>query len=1641
MRYLNLLIIILTLSSFQLIFSLKCGDEQIDNCEICSTVDGEIGTCAKCKDNYFQFLYNYMCLPCDHKIYGDVGCQGNCKRVNNIFKCDEFGCKEGFYSLDKSVCWNCGYASPYCSKCSNLPPEGTDPESTEQRIFKCNECIDKNYRVFQNDGRCHQCYKQYCSECHFYDESSNSICDKCFYDYYLSGGNCKPCNHYPIEGGYCRQCTDNENDFNNIFCYCNETFYQSSPRECTKCPIGCYNCVYDERLNGPRCLSCWSNFNFNNRGTCTYCGFGCAHCSIYSNNSPFCYMCKAGYRLIDGKCLNCPSDCQTCHYDESEEGFICDKCFYNSVMDENKNCVHCPEHCSSCIYDINNNLKCTSCNSYYNYNSPNIYYALDANSQCQLCPTVCKDCLWIQSKEDFGCIDCYTGYALKNNECLECPTIPELGNGCELCSYDQTQNKYKCYRCINADYTNVTNSYECIPNTEPSNTQLYGCLLGTKNMASNKYECYKCKSEFIPILNDKNCRLPSDAGLNSLCKEAINIGTETNPIYSCINCINSFYTNVTDYRGASDCYQRINDLILCQKAYKDETGNIQCTKCINNFQFIFSNVYNKNICNENCANDEFKKNNYCFKCDDARFGNPGCVVTSGCEYISSNDQLNCNECKVGYYEYTHGQCFPCREGSSACLECHLNSAINKFECDKCIDGYFVNDEKKCQIITCDVHPEVTPGCIICSDKLNEYRAKKKCQSCKEGYFKTKDDSCVRCKANTNGGPACELCGYELNSNGLETDNIICKHCPGGFITSEGKCYKCQDELEDGCQNCTLKVDNIAQKEKLICTNCKNNYILSKNNHCIHSNSYIYKIPHCAGQKDYVEKNIINNNINNTLDEYGLDTQNTNNNIIKYEYIVHSDCYSCKEGYDLKNNSCVTANISNCSLSSLFLENQDDISKEEGYFPKDTYEKYYKCYSLCRESKYSKYVDISYYYEITEQVKVYNKKKNNYTNYFNDAEKPREKEIIESFEMKTFVYELYIDSLFKEWERNKNNSQIMNIISKGYLCIDNLGKGGIFSPENLRKCRRAKYFGNNDTYECVECVDDYALDDDTKICKQSIKVSMNLRPGFSNCYVNNIGNDSDPIYSCYKCYKSDDLLITSDTGAKFCESKSGELAGCSEVYADTTYLNNIYNCTYCDIGYISYYNIFFEKIICQNIQYKPDKIREIDSTIFDPDNVEHVNATINGTCENNKLFTPDGKYCYACNNRTVGMVGCKGKCTFDLKKNITLKCEEGKCKTGFLEKAKGVCEPCDTINDGCIECHYENNYLEGYYGFKRKRRFSCDQCDNGYLISEDGTCHHCSTLGFDHCKNCGVDKEHDNEIICVECQLGYFTNDQGKCIKCNNNEIRGKDNTCISCEDIDNGGIEGCSSCNNVNNIPQCNICKEGFILSKNNYTCLRISSNADLEELPHCQLAFLNGNNRYECAKCDSGYALLEEDNQIKCFNKEFMDAINFDLCEIFTNIGTDDIPIYSCVKCRKDENGGRYTGDALIRITYLENSTAICHARNNYEFLNNCTEVTHFVLNNENKYNCTECIEDNKLYYHKDTNINTCKYKFYEKQCVVKYCKECMPGNNYFCSICLPADYAVNPLTGGCERKMETAPEVYFKDIFRYQTNQYKQI
>ena len=65
----------------------------------------------------------------------------------------------------------------------------------------------------------------------------------------------------------------------------------------------------------------------------------------------------------------------------------------------------------------------------------------------------------------------------------------------------------------------------------------------------------------------------------------------------------------------------------------------------------------------------------------------------------------------------------------------------------------------------------------------------------------------------------------------------------------------------------------------------------------------------------------------------------------------------------------------------------------------------------------------------------------------------------------------------------------------------------------------------------------------------------------------------------------------------------------------------------------------------------------------------------------------------------------------------------------------------------------------------------------------------------------------------------------------------------------------------------------------------------------------------------------------------------------------------------------------------------------------------------------------------------------FYSKKCIVKNCKTCKYGNNYFCSQCLLDNYEVNSATGSCVKKLPKAPAISWKDIYRLSFNSTAQL
>ena len=1558
--------ILTTLLSFS--FNLKCGEEEIDHCLECGKGENST-TCIKCEDKHFLFFNNLLCLPCDHEYYGQKGCEGNCdgskyKEERRVL-CEEDKCKKGYYYV-KGECVVCTKLIDGCFDCSF-------DDDKNKKI--CNECISKEFKLNKDFNLCDRCSKENCLKCHFNEDYTSTLCDECKEGYYVNSDNtCSQCKNVAIPNGNCKICSDNEQDINSKIYSCNQ-YYVLVGTNCIKCPDNCPYCEYNEVKKETECTRCKENYIINPNRKCTYCGENCEFCKLNENSEPICLFCNSKYFLSEGKCLNCPNNCQKCKIAE------------------------------------NNQIKCVDCNK---------KYAL-LDGECKECPTGCSDCEYNKVYDRKDCKECNYNYALnKENQCESCSSIIEIGGeACESCGYNELSNKFECYNCKGYDsYAYINNKYQCLSNSDSSQLNLYGCVKANYNEKENKYECTKCKDYYIPIINEKICKYPSEISLSDFCLRAEKVELESGFKYSCIECENP-YKKTKKLNNITDCIFSYN-LDYCSNGEKDLNDIAICTECVKNAQFNKK----KNVCQ--CNSDSFSiDENDCYKCDNEMGKNPGCDASEGCEYNDQDQFVSCKKCKSDYALYDKGICNSCSEIISNCNKCHLDKILDKLICDSCIDNYIINTKENiCRLNSCYEYANIMPGCIICDDKLDEYMPKNKCQSCKPGYFKTKDESCIYCSSEKYGGTGCYECTYGKDENGQETENIVCKKCSSAYqaLSSDGKCFNCQVDLNYGCQYCKFINNEIDNTEKLICTQCYYQYYLNSEGICINYSPQLKKIPYCSEYEYKIGNNIFK--YNNNEDEF-LYSSSYNINITKVDDQINTECKKCENGYYLNDyGKCIILTIEDCSLVSI-IQN----------FP----QRYTECKTFCDQKSYC-YVDYV--------IKNYGKESNN------DLIKANMSEIFEKNKGKKNLFSLLDDN-------------IKSIIIDNKLCLSNSGKGSNEDSINLRKCLRSEYNIVNNSYICTKCINGYFLDYKTKTCKQNIENEGNY-----NCEIDNIGSSLNPKYSCKKCYNENDILVTIEDGVKLCLEAKGELENCKEATADTTYVKNLYNCTSCSDNYIPYYSKFYGRMICQNIYGEIEEEKNISLENFNPEDSKEGR-----NCLNN-CFTPDGSHYYDCNDEVVGMIGCEGPCEFSLKKNNTIECK-GTCQSeenDIFEISKGICEACNIVNEGCFECHYENEYPNDYFGIKRKRRFVCDTCDSKYIMSKFSKCLFCSNL-LPNCEECENDKENNGEIKCIKCSEGFYLDDNGNCLDCKENQFQGNNGKCVNCDNTNEGGILGCSLCKKSNNEVICKLCKLGYILIKNMNICIQMSSNNELKKFGFCeQLTF--DNNKYYCSKCKFQFSLIKEDNQNKCkyipslfdyfysyYNDkkltmtkkmlplQFYKHFSFEKylqyfiydeneylyypCEEATNSGTIDKPNYSCTKCYTFSENNE-NNDIFTKIVDEKNNINFCIYRDYIHQLANCEEAKFIIKNGKKQYECIKCANESILYIHEDGH---CEYFDQNKLCMVDKCLKCEFNNNYFCEICVNSDYEVNKYSGSCVKKTELIPAITWKDIFRLELNSVKKI
>ena len=1422
----------------------------------------------------------------------------------------------------------------------------------------CAECEDKYFPLYSNIS----CIK--CNDEEFgqvgcigkcdgsnYINSRNVLCEEngCKEGYYNVDGFCFNCTN---GSEHCIKCSYIAPYQSNIKRFqCNECegglygIYRVSDIDgtCTTCKIqNCIECHYINGSNDSVCDVCKKGYYVNSTGGCSECKYinniangVCYHCPVKGvlNSDKQNCSCYSYYTLKDPySCIKCPSNCYYCTYNNVSSLTYCKEngCDYGYTFDKG-NCAYCGNNCGYCYLNTtNNNPYCTSCKSGYRA----------VNGKCYKCPPNCATCINSNyNSNELICSSCKNYYTLiSNNTCTRCPYQ------CTTCHFDNN-NRPICDTCYSYSYNYVMNKSNlceiCSANEEIGGK---GCTKCEYLSYYKQNRCYKCTSDYIFIKNDYVCRLPTNARLHEYCANATNAGNITNPKYFCVDCKSESYVRINNSLGMSDCYPQEDNLVNCLQANEDELGNRQCTKCIYNYPLIWSDYYNQTICDNKCALGFFfrNKDKWCYECDNISYGNPGCNASFGCNYTSSNNELDCYDCKKGYFLYKW-QCLKCSNpfNDTRCIQCHFDLKNEKFQCDQCIEGYYFNNKTSvCEIITYDEYPDVTPGCILSINNYTLYKDKKKCLLCKPGFIKTKDESCIYCKARKNGGPKCEECEYIKDSDGNTTDEIKCKRCPTTELNLNGKCYKCEDEAGLGCSKCKF------EGERVICEKCKDNYELNSDGYCINIQRHFNNIPHCS-------------NYNYTI----------YNNKRRLFSSIKTSCLICKDGYYKDDeDKCISLSLEKCSLLSIF------------EFSKSIYD---ECKRFC-----------------------------NVFNYALVDYKDKEEKISEILKYKNINF----DSL---------EDDIKNIIQKGKLCVNNTGKNNI-----LRKCQKVEYNEANNNYICIKCIGGYKLSENR--CIQNTEIEEEQNPEEINCEL----EENTDKFSCKRCNNESDILIKAEYG-NYCKSPVNELDSCLEVIANTDYLKTQYNCTQCTYKYISYYNEFYNRLMCLGAFDSIERAKELPSDAYI--GVENDTNITDGKCKIDNAFSPDGKHCFKCYNKLVGMAGCSGSCTYSTKRNNIILCEGG-CSSGYIEVSKGVCEPCSEVNNGCKSCSYTTKYYEGYNGFNRKRRFICDDCQDGYLLLKDGICHHCTEFGFKNCDRC---HEENNEFECVKCIDGYFLTNNGYCAKCEEPKVQGINNVCTFCNDTDEGGIEGCEQCFSDDGKIICQQCKQGFILLENNQSCIKIYENSEFENFINCQRITFDENGKYYCSKCFDNYILLKDNNGERCVNNNFIitpkpGLLNY--CKDSINIGTEDKPRHSCNKCIVNDiltQEQREKGITITKITYSENSTSFCNISEGYNILENCSEALRKIDNEGNEiFTCNKCEKENKFIYVADRNLTICQYIKYDKKCMVKDCKTCKNGNNYFCSKCLLDNYEVNPASGSCVKKTEKPPIITWKDIFRFELN-----
>ena len=534
-----------------------------------------------------------------------------------------------------------------------------------------------------------------------------NFCKECDTD----GKLCKICeeNYYPDDNGGCSYSKGCEISFFGECLKCKDGFIlfgnENQIRICKSLSLDIYKNCKEISLDNGRCKSCEEGYYLN------YGDYKCIK-TQYCGESIFgkCISCSPTYNYNKRveKCVLKELNLTYCKY--SIDGINCDICDDGYYFDEKRICMESP-FCSESFY-----FKCQKCIKGYFLSTFNICTNTDFCYEVDKITSICTSCQkgYYLDKKDYKCKS-----NLENGPFKYCQIVEK--DACHLC-----ENNYylgEDLKCSNTRYCSESENGICKECSKNYYLSLDNICTEVERCIYTKYaSCIECEDGYYYNKFNNTCLKMENQFLN--CKYTCDLGDK------CCECKDDFYLDLNN----SLCYDNTKGpYTKCAYLNSDGSG---CRICIDGYYLGLEDnkcckvqnckiVENENKCAE-CAT---------FYCLDAK--NQRCVDNDLLDDEKNKIYISCNRTN--------------EEGTA---------------CEKCIDGYEVNEEGYC--VDIDFCEEKKDGkCIKCKDIiLDNYSL---CANEIFGCLKSPQDNCLRCD----------------NMDYL----FECTECREGYIKTDYECQK------------------------------------------------------------------------------------------------------------------------------------------------------------------------------------------------------------------------------------------------------------------------------------------------------------------------------------------------------------------------------------------------------------------------------------------------------------------------------------------------------------------------------------------------------------------------------------------------------------------------------------------------------------------------------------------------------------------------------------------------------------------------------------------------------------------------------------------------------------------------------------